>query len=80
MPGPGFNLDHVVIGTKGIFTTGKSFAVKPVVLYPGWFVEQRPGSKRDVWVLNEKAFPKFLANEANFRCRWRCSVTVRTEE
>lgn len=115
--GAGFNVDHVVIGTKGIFTvetktrskpvkgnatvvfdgeqiavngfvpdrdpvrqakaqagwlrallsssTGKSFAVRPVVLFLGWFVEQKQGATREVWVLNEKAFPKFLANEAN---------------
>lgn len=115
--GAGFNVDHVVIGTKGIFTvetktrskpakgnaaivfdgervtvggfapdrdpvrqakaqarwlrellgssTGKSLPVRPVVLFPGWFVEQKPGTPRDVWVLNEKAFPKFLAHEPN---------------
>jgi nuclease-like protein len=114
--GPGFNVDHIVIGPKGVFTvetktrskpfrgnpmilfdgeiltvagfapdrdpirqakaqagwlrdllassTGKSFAVRPVVLFPGWFVEQKPGTAREVWVLNEKAFPKFLAREA----------------
>lgn len=113
--GPGFNIDHIVVGPKGIFTvetktrrkpvkgsppvvfdgetltvagftpdrdpvqqakaqaawlrdllaasTGRSFSVRPVVLFPGWFVEQKPGSSREIWVLNEKAFPKFLARE-----------------
>lgn len=42
--------------------TGIKTKVKPVVIYPGWFVEsQQRGT--DVWVLNEKAFPTFLQNE-----------------
>jgi Nuclease-related domain len=43
-------------------STGKTFAVKPVVLFPGWFVKS---SIRDstVWVLEPKAFPKFVQNE-----------------
>jgi Nuclease-related domain len=114
--GPGFNVDHVLIGPAGVFTietktysrpvgtnakirfdggtlsvdgvkvdrdpvvqakaqagwlrnlleesTGKIFSVRPVVLFPGWFIEQtKEGSTREVWVLNPKAFPKFLSNE-----------------
>lgn len=43
-------------------STGKRFAVRGVVLYPGWWVEGRPQNGR-VWVLNPKALPGFLDNE-----------------
>lgn len=109
--GDGFNVDHVVIGPKGIFTietkaiskrpgdkvvyrdgrllvgghtperdpveqahaqarwiksilqesTGKSFPVKPVILFPGWFVEPVAQADLDkIWILNPKAFPTFV--------------------
>lgn len=38
--------------------TGKVYRVQPVVLYPGWFVQQPPGA--EVWVLNPKALTGFL--------------------
>ena len=44
-------------------TTGMAFDVRSVVLFPGWFIEQAPGSTRDIWVLNPKALPGFLRNE-----------------
>jgi len=44
-------------------STGRTLEVRPVIVFPGWFVEQRPGSKREVWVLEPKALPSFLANE-----------------
>ena len=42
---------------------GREAPIRPVVLYPGWFVEQpfRP----EVWVLNEKGFVAFVRNETN---------------
>ncbi len=43
-------------------STGKRFAVRGILLYPGWWVDGRPQNKR-VWVLNPKALPKFLENE-----------------
>lgn len=43
-------------------STGIKISIKPVVIYPGWFVESRQ-SGTDVWVLNEKAFPAFIQNE-----------------
>jgi len=47
-------------------TTGKRFPVKPVVLFPGWFIRTTVKlTPSDVWVLEPKAFPKFLANERN---------------
>lgn len=112
--GEGFNLDHVVCSTHGIFlvetktrskatrgnpsvvfdgknilvdgiepdrdpvmqattlakwleqtllaSTGKHFLVKPVIVFPGWFVEPNPKGTA-VWVLNPKALPAFIRNE-----------------
>ena len=42
-------------------TTGRKFAVKPIVLYPGWFVKKMP-QNADVWVLNHKVLPTFISN------------------
>lgn len=44
-------------------STGKTFPVKPVIVFPGWFIEQTPGAFRELWVLNPKALPEFLKNE-----------------
>lgn len=45
--------------------TGKQFPIRPVVLFPGWFIKQtkNPEVKQKVWVLNPKALPKFIENE-----------------
>lgn len=111
--GTGFNVDHIIVGPKGVFTietktlnkregqnvslrfdgktvyvgnvalpdnpvpqalaqvtwlkrtllesTGKTFAVKPVVVFPGWFVET--SDRSEVWVLEPKALRGFLENE-----------------
>ena len=49
---------------KLIEITGKKWPIKPVLLFPGWFVEPvRTKTYSDVWTLEPKAFPKFLANE-----------------
>jgi hypothetical protein len=109
---PGFNLDHVVISSRGIYaietktrmkhgpkerviiegdtltvaghvpdrnpidqvtaaarwlenelkkSTGKRFFVRGVVVFPGWYVEQR-GPRGDVWVLEPKMLPGFIGN------------------
>ncbi|MFY9329224.1 MAG: nuclease-related domain-containing protein [Georgfuchsia sp.] len=115
--GKDFNVDHVVIGSAGIFTietktrskpmrgraiinfdgeqilvggfapdrdpviqakaqaswikqllsgsTGKAFPVRPVVVFPGWYIETVAGSSREVWVLEPKALPAFLYNAPN---------------
>jgi hypothetical protein len=42
-------------------STGKRFFVRGVVVFPGWFVEQR-GPSGDVWVLEPKALPAFIDN------------------
>lgn len=41
-------------------STGKDFPVKPVVVFPGWFVK---GSRIDAWILNPKALPTYIENE-----------------
>jgi hypothetical protein len=43
-------------------STGRSFPVRPVVLYPGWYITQQP-SGAEVWVLNPKGLPSFLENQ-----------------
>jgi hypothetical protein len=109
---PGFNLDHVVISSRGIYaietktrskpgpkarvvvegdtltvaghvpdrnpieqvtaaarwleielkkSTGKRFFVRGVVVFPGWYVEQR-GPRGDVWVLEPKMLSGFIGN------------------
>lgn len=44
-------------------STGRKFSARPVILFPGWWVEQSKGSKREVWVLEPKALAGFLARE-----------------
>ena len=109
-----FNIDHVIICTKGIFLidtktiskkdkdnivmfdgetvlingfkpdrdpvrqvtalsswlrekvkeiTGKDMFIRPVVVFPGWFVKMELKHKTNVWVLSAKALPKFIENE-----------------
>jgi len=44
-------------------STGRQFDTKPVVVFPGWYVEPTSEAKNsDVWVLNPKALPSFIAN------------------
>jgi hypothetical protein len=115
VPGIGFNVDHVVISTRGIFvvetktwrkrrpdsrvsvkegklyrdgtlitpnpieqakaeakwirkvlqeSTGKTFQVRGVVVFPGWFVEPMDAAtKSQAWVLEPKALPAFIEEE-----------------
>lgn len=42
--------------------TGKVVKVRPVVLYPGWFISPQPRGA-EVWVLTPEALEAFLANE-----------------
>ncbi|MBS1190424.1 MAG: hypothetical protein H6R10_2216 [Rhodocyclaceae bacterium] len=50
---------------KGLLSdsTGKKYPVRPVVLFPGWFIEADRESRKAVWVLEPKALPAFLAQE-----------------
>lgn len=43
-------------------STGIKMDVRPVVIFPDWFIEPQPRGA-DVWVLNQKALPSFLKNE-----------------
>jgi hypothetical protein len=43
-------------------STGKRFAVRGVVVFPGWFVEQR-SVRGPVWVLEPKMLPGFIEQE-----------------
>jgi hypothetical protein len=43
-------------------SSGKEAQVKPVVVFPGWYVESdAAGFNPDVWVLNPKALSKFIS-------------------
>ena len=44
-------------------STGREFSVRPVIVFPGWYVENVKGSFKNVWVLEPKALPTFLNNE-----------------
>src|SRR4029078_3409803 len=40
--------------------TGERYQIHPVILFPGWFIEDTPGAQREVWVLNPKSLTGFL--------------------
>jgi hypothetical protein len=42
-------------------STGRQFAVRPVLVFPGWYVEAGPDSRREIWVMEPKGLPAFLA-------------------
>lgn len=44
-------------------SVGKPLPVRPVVLFPGWFINDSRQNRRDLWVLEPKALPTWLANE-----------------
>ena len=44
-------------------STGRQFNVRPVIVFPGWFIDQQPGASKELWVLEPKALPAFLSNE-----------------
>jgi hypothetical protein len=46
-------------------STGKTLPVRPVILFPGWFVEDSRSSRKDLWVLEPKALSAFLAKAPN---------------
>ncbi|MGD0016317.1 MAG: nuclease-related domain-containing protein [Verrucomicrobiia bacterium] len=43
-------------------STGRDVHVRPVVLYPGWYITPQPKGV-EVWVLNLDAFPAFIYHE-----------------
>lgn len=44
-------------------SAGKQPFVRPVVAFPGWFVTKTALGATDLWVLEPKALPAFIANE-----------------
>jgi len=42
-------------------STGKTFLIKPVILFPGWFVESPNDS--EIWVLEPKQFPYYISKK-----------------
>ena len=47
-------------------STGRDFPVRPVLLFPGWYVHPVRGSNgTGAWVLNPKALPAFVKSEPN---------------
>lgn len=113
LQGDGVAVDHVIVGTTGVFTigtqalsqrdgsrlqfdgemillngkplrqnpveqaksqaswlkaalklnVGKEFDVWPVILFPGWSIEQPASAFREMWVLEPKALSTFLAGK-----------------
>ena len=45
-------------------STGRRIPVRPVILFPGWWIESPEGAMRDIWVLEPKALPKFLERQS----------------
>ena len=44
-------------------STGRKFIIKPVVVFPGWYIEPTSEAKSsEVWVLNPRALPAFIGN------------------
>lgn len=45
-------------------STGKSFPVRPVIVFPGWFVKGvGPEARRDIWVMHPEVLLSFITNE-----------------
>lgn len=44
-------------------STGKSFAVRPVIVFPGWFIDPSATRLSNLWILEPKALPAFLDHE-----------------
>ncbi len=42
---------------------GRKFVTRPVIVFPGWFVEPAPSSLSDLWILEPKALPSFIERE-----------------
>lgn len=44
-------------------STERRVFVRPVVVFPGWYVEATEGSQREVWVIEPKGLPAFIEKE-----------------
>ena len=49
-------IENKVFNLTGIKTT-----VKPVIVFPGWYIENRI-KRSDIWILEPKALPTYIAN------------------
>ena len=48
-------------------STGQKFPVRPVVVFPGWYIEPTAEARAsDGWVLNPKALPSFSSHSAEW--------------
>ena len=45
-------------------STGRQFAVKSVIVFPGWYVEYSGQNNKALWVLEPKMLPTFLDHES----------------
>ncbi len=45
--------------------TGLDIFIQPVILFPEWWVKKSSPHKPEVWVLNQKALPKFIECSGN---------------
>ncbi|MEX2488935.1 MAG: nuclease-related domain-containing protein [Pseudomonadales bacterium] len=46
-------------------STGRDFPIRPVLAFPGWFVQPTAEAKKSrIWVLNPKALPAFISNSS----------------
>lgn len=69
-------------------STGKSFSTHPVVLFPGWFIENHNSSSNNsFWILNPKALPTYIGNKPTVlnneeinMCNYHLSRFIRTSE
>ena len=41
---------------------GLKVSVKPIVVFPGWYIENHQNNKDEVWVLEPKALPTYIEN------------------
>ncbi len=44
-------------------STGRKFEVRPVIVYPGWFIKYSGPKTNTMWVLEPKGLPTFLQHE-----------------
>lgn len=74
----GFESNQAIIQAKAgaswlknliLESTGKQFTVRPVIVFPGWYIQWTDNAKQSpVWVLNPKALPDWV-------CKGRFAVS-----
>jgi hypothetical protein len=42
--------------------TGLKVSVKPIVVFPGWYIDNHQHNKNELWVLEPKALPTYIEN------------------